>query len=146
MWLKKINFRLKNFIQYDYKIRYVLSLENESRVVKPPLYKIMQNIIISAIFYIILFNGCSSNVQNLKSSFDPEYQVVDRGNIDVIVKSRACAFIAEDAVSGAKRNAAFHLRSVIGAQNYRSEFHEVKRYNEGNKICVEISVASLPPL
>ena len=106
----------------------------------------MQRIILLAIFCIILFNGCSSTVQNIKSSFDPDFKVLDRGKIDVIVKSRACALNTEDAVSGAKRNAEFHLRSVIGAQIYRKEFQEVKRYSEGHKICLEMIVVALPPL
>ena len=105
----------------------------------------MPRIIISAIFYIILLNACSSTVEDIKTSFDPDYKVLDRGKLDVIVKSRACALIAEDAVSAAKRNAKFHLRSIIGAQNHRREFQEVKRYNEGHKICVEMNVAALPP-
>ena len=106
----------------------------------------MLRIILSVIFSIILFNGCSSTVENIRTSYDPDYKVLDRGKLDVIVKSRACSLIAENAVSGAKRNAEFHLRSVIGAQNHRKEFLEVKRYNEGNNICVEMSVAALPPL
>lgn len=106
----------------------------------------MPRIILSAFFCIILFNGCTSTAENIKTSYDPDYKVLDRGKLDVIVKSRACALIAEDAVSGAKRNAEFHLRSVIGGQNHRREFQEVKRYNEGQKICVEMNVAALPPL
>ena len=106
----------------------------------------MQRIIILAIICIILFNGCSSTVQNIKTSFDPAYKVLDRGKVDVIVKSRACALIAKDAVLAAKRNSEFHLRSVIGAQNSHREFQEIKRYNNGNKVCVEMSVTSLSPL
>ena len=82
----------------------------------------------------------------MRTSFDPNYKVLDRGKLDVIVKSRACALIVEDAVSGAKRNAEFHLRGVIGAQNHRREFQEITRYKEGDKICLEMSAAALPPL
>ena len=106
----------------------------------------MSRIILSAFFCNILFNGCTSTAENIKTSYDPNYKVLDHGKLDVIVKSRACALIAEDAVSGAKRNVEFHLRSVIGAQNHRREFQEVTRYKEGQKICVEMSVAALPPL
>ena len=106
----------------------------------------MLRIILSAFFCIILFNGCYKTAENIKTSYDPDYKVLDRGKLDVIVKSRACSLIAEDAVSGAKRNAEFHLRSVIGAQNHRREFQEVTRYKEGQKTCVEMSVAALPPL
>ncbi len=106
----------------------------------------MPRIILFAIFCFILLNGCSSTAESIKTSFDPNYKVLDRGNLDVIVKSRACALIAEDAVSGAKRNAEFHLRSVIGNQNHRREFQEVKHYMEGQKFCVEMSATALPPL
>jgi len=106
----------------------------------------MPPIILSAVFCFILFNGCTSTAENIKSSYDPDYKVLDRGNLDVIVKSRACALIAVDAVSGAKRNAEFHLRSVIGDQNHRREFKEVKRYIEGQRICVEMSASALPPI
>ena len=106
----------------------------------------MPHIILSALFCIILFNGCTTTAEDIKTSYDSDYKVLDRGKLDVIVKSRACALIAEDAVLGAKRNAKFHLRSVIGAQNHRREFQEVTRYKEGQKICVEMIVAALPPL
>ena len=106
----------------------------------------MPRIILSVFYCIILFSGCTSTAENIKTSYDPDYKVLDRGKLDVIVKSRACALIAEDAVSGAKRNVEFHLRSVIGAKNHRRKFQEVRRYKEGQKICVEISVAALPPL
>ena len=106
----------------------------------------MPRIILFTIFSLILYNGCTSTAEDIKTSFDPNYKVMDRGNLDVIVKSRVCALIAEDAVSGAKRNAEFHLRSVIGDQNHRREFQEVKRYIEGQKFCVEMSAAALPPL
>ena len=80
------------------------------------------------------------------ASYDPEYKVADRGKLDVIVKGRACAFLANNAVLYARQTAEFHLRSVIGSQNHRKEFQEVDRYFDGDKICVEISVAALPPL
>ena len=106
----------------------------------------MTRIILFPLFCFILFSGCTPNAEDIKTSFDPNYKALDRGNLDVIVKSRVCALIAEDAVSGAKRNAEFHLRSVIGDQNHRREFQEVKRYIEGQKFCVEMSAAALPPL
>jgi len=106
----------------------------------------MPHIILSAFFCFILLNGCTSTAEKMKTSFDSEYKVLDRGKLEVIVKSRACALIAEEAVSVAKRNSEFHLRSVIGDQNHRREFKEVKRYNKGQKICVEMSTAALPPL
>ena len=59
-----------------------------------------------------------TNSENLLF-FDPEYKVIDRGKLDVIVKSRSCALFVQDAVSGAKRAAEFHLRSVVGKQNHR---------------------------
>ena len=94
----------------------------------------------------ILFSACSPKGEYFKTIYDPQFKVVDRGNLDVIVKSRACALFAQDAVSGAMRSAEFHLRSVIGNQNHRKKFQEVNRYNEDNKICVEMSATAMPPL
>ena len=80
------------------------------------------------------------------ASYDSEYKVADRGKLDVIVKGRACALLADEAVLYARQIAEFHLRSVVGSQNYRKEFKEVDRYYDGDKICVEMSAAALPPL
>ena len=82
----------------------------------------------------------------MKTSFDDDYKVLDRGKLEVIVISQACALIIEDAITAARRNAEFHLRSVIGDQYHRREYNEVSRYNNGNKICIEMSAAALPPL
>ena len=106
----------------------------------------MQRIILLFFFSYFLFNGCSIVGENYETLFDPEYKVIDSGKLDVIVKSRTCAFFVQDADSGAKRAAEFHLRSVVGKQNHRKTFKEVRRYNVGNKICVEMSATALPPL
>ena len=106
----------------------------------------MRQIILFFIISQILFSGCSSNVKKFLASYDPEYKVADRGKLDVIVKGMACAHLADDAVLYARQTAEFHLRSVIGSQNHRKEFQEVDRYYDGDKICVEMSAAALPPL
>ena len=82
----------------------------------------------------------------MKKTFDRDYKVMDRGELDVIIKSQACALIAKEAFLGAKRNAEFHLRSIIGNQNHRTKFEEVNRYNNGKKICVEMIAVAIPPL
>ena len=87
---------------------------------------------------------CSWN--KLHTFHDLEYKVADRGMLEVIVLGRACASLLRDAISGAKRTAEFHLRSVVGNQIHRKKFQEVDRYHEGDKICVEMSAAALPPL
>ena len=106
----------------------------------------MRQIILYFIICQILFNGCSSDGNTFRASYDPEYKVVDRGMLKVIVKGRACSFLADTAVLYAKQTAEFHLRSVVGSQNHRKEFQEVDRYYDGDKICVEMSAAALPPL
>ena len=106
----------------------------------------MRQIILFFIISQILFSGCSSNGKKFLASYDPEYKVADRGKLDVIVKGRACALLDDDAVLYARQTAEFHLRSVVGSQNHRKEFQEVDRYYDGDKLCVEISVAALPPL
>lgn len=106
----------------------------------------MRQIILFFIISQILFGGCSSTENKFLASYDPEYKVADRGKLDVIVKGRACALLADDAVLYARQTAEFHLRSVVGSQNHRKEFQEVDRYYDGDKICVEMSAAALPPL
>ena len=106
----------------------------------------MRQIILFFIISQILFSGCSSNGKNFFVSYDSGYKVADRGKLDVIVKGRACALLADDAVLYARQTAEFHLRSVVGSQNHRKEFQEVDRYYDGDKICVEMSAAALPPL
>jgi len=106
----------------------------------------MRQKIIIFIIWQILFNGCSSDDNHFRSIYDPEYKVVDRGKLEVIVKGRACSLLLNDAILYASQTAEFHLRSVIGNQNHRKEFKEVDRYIVGEQICVEMSVAALPPL
>ena len=106
----------------------------------------MRQIILFFIISQIIFSGCSSTGNKFQASYDPEYKVTDRGKLDVIVKGRACALLADDAVLYARKTAEFHLRSIVGSQNHRKEFQEVDRYYDGVKICVEMSAAALPPL
>ena len=105
----------------------------------------MPRLILLSFFCSILFNGCSQPREIFKSRYDPQYKVLDRGQLDVIVKSSACALFVQDAVSGAKKSAEFHLRSIVGNQNHRKEFQEVRRFYDDDKICVEISATALPP-
>ena len=106
----------------------------------------MQQKILFFIISQILFSGCSSTGNKFLASYDPEYKVVDRGKLDVIVKGMACALLADHAVLNARQTAEFHLRSVVGSQNHRKVYQEVDRYYDGDKICVEMSAAALPPL
>ena len=105
----------------------------------------MLGIILKSFFSLILITGCGSSADYFKTSFDREYKVIDGGNINVIIKSRACSFSIEKAILGAKSNAEFHLRSVVGDKKHRKEFKEVSRYNNGKKVCVEMSALALPP-
>ena len=105
----------------------------------------MRQIILFFIISQILVSGCSSNGKKFLASYAPEYKVSDRGKLDVRVKGRACSLLADDAVLYARQTAEFHLRSVVGSQNHRKEFQEVDRYYDGDKICVEMSAAALPP-
>ena len=106
----------------------------------------MRGIILFFFFSHILFYGCFPVVgNNLHTFHDLEYKVADRGKLDVVVLGRACASLLQDAISGAKRTAEFHLRSVVGNQNHRKKFQEIDRYYDRDKICVEISAAALPP-
>ena len=106
----------------------------------------MRQIILFFIICQILFNGCSSAGKKFRAYYDPEYKVEDRGMLEVMVKGRACAFLADDAVLYARQTAEFHLRSVLGNINHRKEFKEVDRFIDGDQICVEMSATALPPL
>ena len=106
----------------------------------------MRQIILFFIISQILLSGCTSTGNKFMASYDPEYKVVDRGKLNVIVRGMACALLADDAVLYAMQTAEFHLRSVVGSQNHRKEFKEIDRFYDGDKICVEMSAAALPPL
>ena len=106
----------------------------------------MRQIILFLIIWQILFNGCSSAGKKFQAYYDPEYKVEDRGMLKVIVKGRACSFLADDAVLYARQTAEFHLRSVVGNINHRKKFKEEHRFIDGDQICVEMSVTALPPL
>ena len=106
----------------------------------------MRQIILFFIISQVLFNGCSSAGKKFQAYYDPEYKVKDRGMLEVMVKGRACAFLADDAVLYARQTAEFHLRSVVGNINHRKKFKEEDRFMDGDQICVEMSVTALPPL
>ena len=105
----------------------------------------MRSILLLILFGLILIVGCASSKQDYQTFFDPEYKVTDRGAFDVRVISRACSETFEDALSAAKTNGEFHLRSVVGKKNHGIKFKEVGSYIKQEKICVEMSASSFPP-
>ena len=105
----------------------------------------MRSILLLILFGLILIIGCAASKQKYQTFYDPEYKVIDRGALDVKVISRACSETFEDALSAAKNNGKFHLRSVVGNQNHRIKYKEVRSYNKQNRICVEMSASSFPP-
>jgi len=96
------------------------------------------------IFGLNLFFGCTTAKHKYQTFYDPEYRVLDRGELDVKVKSQACSETFEDAFSAAKNNSKYHLRSVIGNKNHEVKFKEVGSYITNDKICVEMSASSFP--
>ena len=105
----------------------------------------MRSIHLLILFGLILIIGCAATKQKYQTFYDPEYKVIDRGALDVKVISRACSETFEDALSAAKNNGKFHLRSVVRIKNYGIKFKEVGSYIKQDKICVEMSVSSYPP-
>jgi len=105
----------------------------------------MRSIFLSILFGSILIIGCNNGKQKYQTFFDPEYKVIDHGMLDVKVISRACSGTFEDALSAAKKNGEFHLRSVVGNKNHVIKFKEVGSYMKKDKICVEMSASSFPP-
>ena len=105
----------------------------------------MRSILLLILFGLILITGCAAAKQKYQTFYDPKYKVIDRGALDVKVISRACSKTFEDALSAAKNNGKFHLRSVVGNKNYGIKFKEVGSYIKQDKICVEMSTSSHPP-
>ena len=105
----------------------------------------MRSIVLLILFGLILIIGCTPIKQKNQTFYDPEYRVIDRGKLDVKVISRACSETFEDALSAAKNNGKFHLRSVVGDKNHGFKFKEVGSYIKQDKICVEMMASSFPP-
>ena len=105
----------------------------------------MRNISILILFDLILIIGCANSKQKYQTFFDPEYRVIDRGELDVKVLSHACSDTFEGALSAAKNNGQFHLRSIVGTKNHVIKFKQVSSYIKKDKFCVEMSASSLPP-
>ena len=105
----------------------------------------MRSILLLILFSLILIIGCATSNQEYQTFYDPEYMVIDRGALDVKVISRACSKTFEDALSAAKNNGKYHLRSVVGKKNHGIKFKEVGSYIKQDKICVEMSTSSFPP-
>ena len=105
----------------------------------------MRSILILVLISLILVSGCSTIEKKYQTFYNPQYRVIDRGGLDVKVVSQACSDRVEDALSAAKNNGKFHLRSIIGNKNHGIKFKEVGSYITKGKICVEMSASSLPP-
>ena len=105
----------------------------------------MRSILFLILFGLIMIVGCATDKKKYQTFYDPEYRVIDRGGLDVNVISQACSERFEDALSAAKKNGKFHLRSVVGNKNHVIKFKEISSYIKKGKICVEMSASSLPP-
>ena len=105
----------------------------------------MRSIYFFILFSLILHIGCTTDKHNFHTFYNPEYKVIDRGGLDVMVISQACSERFDDAFSAAKNNGKYHLRSVVGNKNHVIKFKEVGSYIKNGKICVEMSALSLAP-
>ena len=105
----------------------------------------MRSILLLVLFGLILIIGCAATKQKYQTFYDPEYRVIDRGALNVNVLSQACSERFEDALSAAKKNGQFHLRSIVGNKNHVIKFKEIGSYIKKGKICVEMSASSFPP-
>tara|TARA_Y100001968_G_C18819952_1_gene464134 strand:+ start:167 stop:532 length:366 start_codon:yes stop_codon:yes gene_type:complete len=101
------------------------------------LKKIKKHLKLLIFVYLFCF-GCSSSEEVFQIYFDRDYKILDRGGNNVTVISKACSIFPEKAFYEAKRYADFHLRSIIGNENYSKKFEKIKNYNYGQKTCVEI--------
>ena len=93
----------------------------------------------------IMIVGCTTAKKKFHTIYDPDYRVIDRGALNVNIISQACSERYEDALSAAKKNGQFHLRSVVGNKNHVIKFKEIGSYIKKGKICVEMRASSLPP-
>ena len=105
----------------------------------------MRSKVIFILIILILIIGCASTNKKYQAFFDSDYNVLDRGELDVKVTTQACSHRYKDAFSAAKKNGKFHLRSIVGSKNHRIKFEEVSSYVFKGKICVEMSASSFPP-
>ena len=105
----------------------------------------MRSILLIILVGLIPIMGCTTAKHKYQTFYDPEYKVIDRGALDVKIISRACSETFEDALSAAKNNGKFHLRSVVGNTNHGIKFKEVGSYIKQDKICVEMRASSFPP-
>ena len=105
----------------------------------------MRSILFLILLGLIMIFGCTNVKKKYQTFYDPEYRVIDRGALNVNLISQACSERFEDALSAAKKNGKFHLRSVVGNKNHVIKFKEIGSYIKKGKICVEMSVSSLHP-
>ncbi len=105
----------------------------------------MRIILFLILFGLMLVNGCANAKQNYQKFYHSEYNVIDHGDFDVKVISKTCSERLEDALSKAKRNGEFHLRSILGNKKHGIKFKEISSDIINGKICVEMSASSLPP-
>ena len=105
----------------------------------------MRSILFLILFGLIMIVGCATFKKKYQTFYDPEYRVIDRGELNVNVISQACSERFEDALSAAKKNGQFHLRSVVGNKIHMIKFKEIGSYIKQDKICVEMSASSFPP-
>ena len=104
----------------------------------------MHSILLLILSGLILIIGCAASKQKYQTFYDPEYKVIDRGALDVKIISRACSETFDNALSAAKNNGKFNLRSVVGNTNHGIKFKEVGSYIKQDKICVEMISSSYP--
>ena len=119
---------------------------NQTKVVKPSLWEKMKRILLLLVFSQFLFFGCTSLGKDFKTFYEPEYKVIDRGGMNVIVISKACSISPEQAISAARRTAEYHLRSIIGSQTHRKEFQTINHFILDQKTCFEVSARGLRSL
>ncbi|MEE2715855.1 MAG: hypothetical protein VX610_00390 [SAR324 cluster bacterium] len=82
---------------------------------------------------------------SLRSSYDPTYEVIDRGGLDVLIRGRACAVEEQEAERLARETVGFHLRSVVKGERYIPKFKTVRIYADGNRWCAEVAVRPQRP-
>ncbi len=94
---------------------------------------------------LVMMASCRSEPDRFRQQFDSEFSLKYKDALHMKVTSIGCAFEVQEAIRTARKNAALHLRSVLGNQRHATRFREVSRFEKDGQICVEMEVESKKP-
>jgi len=91
----------------------------------------------------ILISACqSTKINQSRTSYHNKFAILQLNEFGAEIIGAACGKNIDVAIDAAKRSAHFHLHSVIGHKKYSVRFEEVRRYEQGDQMCVEMKAIS----